>query len=78
VESSVYQNFNNETKVKILKKQIEKINKEAGEKIRKNSDIAPYLMRYKIEKMSKDDRRLIDSYLGKDFVDALIKEYGEK
>ena len=35
-------------------------------------------MRYKIEKMSKDDRRLIDSYLGKDFVDALIKEYGEK
>ena len=35
VESSVYQNFNNETKVKILKKQIEKINKEAGEKNKK-------------------------------------------
>ena len=78
VDSPYYQSLNEETKVIILKQALSKIKKEASDKIKRDSDLAPYLMRYEIEKLSKDERRLLDGYLGKKYLDTMIKEFGGK
>lgn len=78
VESPFYQNLNEETKVLVIKNQLTKYKKEASDQIKKQSDLAPYLMRYEIEKLSKDERRALDSYLGKEYLDTMIKEFGGK
>ena len=78
VDSPYYQSLNEETKVIILKQALSKIKKEASDKIKRDSDLAPYLMRYEIEKLSKDERRVLDSYLGKEYLDTMIKEFGGK
>ena len=76
VESPVYQTLNEQTKVLVIKKALTKFKKEASDQIKKQSDLAPYLMRYEIEKLSKDERRALDSYLGKEYLDTMIKEFG--
>jgi hypothetical protein len=78
VESPLYQNLNEETKTIVIKQILEKFKKEAMEKIKNDSDLVPYLMRYKIEKLSKDERRILDSYLGKEYLDTMIKNFGGK
>ena len=78
VDSPYYQGLNEETKVIVLKKALTDIKKDASEKIKRDTDLAPYLMRYEIEKLSKDERRLLDSYLGKEYLDTMIKEFGGK
>ena len=78
VDSPYYQSLNEETKVIVLKQTLAKIKKDASEKIKRDTDLAPYLMRYEIEKLSKDERRLLDSYLGKEYLDTMIKEFGGK
>ena len=35
-------------------------------------------MRYEIEKLPKDKRRFLDSILGKEYLNTLIKEFGAK
>ena len=59
----------------IIKKQLTKYKKQAGETIRNDSSIAGYLLEYKIKDIPKDKRALIDSYLGKDFLFQLIEEF---
>ena len=62
----------------VLKKALADIKKDASQKIKRDSDLVPYLMRYEIEKLSKDERRVLDSYLGKEYLDTMIKEFGGK
>ena len=78
VDSPYYQSLNEETKVIVLKQTLAKIKKDASEKLKRDTDLAPYLMRYEIEKLSADERRLLDSYLGKEYLDTMIKEFGNK
>ena len=78
VESPGYKNLNNELQVLILKKAITKIKKDASDKIKRDTDLVPYLMRYEIEKLPKDKRRFLDGVLGKEYLDTLIKEFGAK
>ena len=78
VDSPYYQGLNEETKVIVLKKALADIKKDASQTIKRDTDLAPYLMRYEIEKLSKDERRLLDSYLGKEYLDTMIKEFGGK
>ena len=78
VDSPYYQGLSEETKVIVLKKALADIKKDASQTIKRDTDLAPYLMRYEIEKLSKDERRLLDSYLGKEYLDTMIKEFGGK
>jgi len=78
VESPGYKSLDNQTKVLLLKQIITKIKKDASEKIKRDSDLVPYLMRYEIEKLPKDKRRFLDSILGKEYLNTLIKEFGAK
>ena len=78
VESPGYQSLNEQTKVVLIKRALTKFKKEASDAVKNNKDLAPYLLKYEIEKMGKDQRRLIDSYLGKDFVNNLLKTYIKK
>ena len=59
----------------IIKKQLTKYKKQAGETIRNDSSIAAYLLEYRINKIPKDKRAIIDEYLGKDFLFELKKEF---
>jgi len=59
----------------IIKKQLTKYKKKAGEIIRNDSSIAAYLLEYRINKIPKDKRAIIDEYLGKDFLFRLIDEF---
>ena len=78
VESPGYKNLNNQQKTLLLKKTITKIKKDASDKIKRDSDLVPYLMRYEIEKLPKDKRKFLDGILGKEYLDTLIKEFGAK
>ena len=62
----------------LIKRALTKFKKEASDAVKNNKDLAPYLLKYEIEKMGKDQRRLIDSYLGKDFVNNLLKTFIKK
>ncbi len=59
----------------IIKKQLTKYKKQAGETIRNDSSIAAYLLEYRINKIPKDKRAIIDEYLGKNFLFELKKEF---
>ena len=50
-------------------------NRESFDAVKNNKDLAPYLLRYEIEKMGKDDRRYLDSILGKEFLKDLTKSF---
>ena len=78
VESPGYKNLDNKVKVVLLKRMITKIKKDASQKIKRDSDLTPYLMRYEIEKLPKDKRRFLDSLLGKEYLNTLIKNFGSK
>ena len=75
VESSGYQSVNDQIKVVLLKRALTKFKKESFDAVKNNKDLAPYLLRYEIEKMGKDDRRYLDSILGKQFLKDLTNSF---
>jgi len=75
VESPGYQSVNDQIKVVLLKRALTKFKKESFDAVKNNKDLAPYLLRYEIEKMGKDDRRYLDSILGKQFLKDLTNSF---
>jgi len=75
VQSPAYLSLNDQTKVMVIKGALTKFKKQASESVKNNSNLVPFLLKYEIEKMSKDQRRLVDSYLGEEFLDTIIKEF---
>ena len=75
VESPAYQALPEHIKGAVLKGLLKKAKKETTKSLQKNSDIAPYILKYKIETMTRDQRKVIDEMLGKDFLKELIKFY---
>ena len=75
VKLPFFQKLDVATQNYIIKKQLTKYKKQAGETIRNDSSIAGYLLEYKIKDIPKDKRALIDQYLGKDFLFQLIEEF---
>ena len=75
VESPAYQALPEHIKGAVLKGLLKKAKKETTKSLQKNSDIAPYVLKYKIETMTRDQRKVIDEMLGKDFLKELIKFY---
>ena len=78
VKSPQYQNLNNELKVFFVKSYLANAKTKTMESLQKNNDLAPYILKYKIENLSKEKRRAIDSLIGKDYLDEIIKEYIDK
>ena len=62
-------------KAAYLKSLLIKAKDETRKSLKKNIDIAPYVLKYKIETMTRDQRKVIDEMLGKDFLKELIKFY---
>ena len=75
VESTAYQSLPEHIIAAVLKGLLNKAKKETTKSLQKNSDIAPYVLKYKIETMTRDQRKVIDEMLGKDFLKELIKFY---
>ena len=59
----------------IIKKQLTKYKKDVSESLRNDSAVLGYVLEYDINKMSKDRRKTIDEYLGKEFLFELINEF---
>lgn len=59
----------------IIKKQLTKYKKDVSESLRNDSAVLGYVLEYDINKMSKDRRKIIDEYLGKEFLFELINEF---
>ena len=59
----------------IIKKQLTKYKKDVSESLRSDSAVLGYVLEYDINKMSKDRRKIIDEYLGKEFLFELINEF---
>nr|BAR31533.1 hypothetical protein [uncultured Mediterranean phage uvMED] len=78
VKSQQYQNLNNELKVFFVKSYLANAKSETMKSLQKNNDLAPYILKYKIENLSKEKRRAIDSLIGKDYLDEIINEYIDK
>jgi len=73
VESPVYQSLPEPMKAAYLKSLLRKAKDETRKSLKKNSDIAPYILKYKIETMTRDKRKVLDEIFGKDFLNEIIK-----
>ena len=59
----------------VIKEQLTKYKEDVMESLQKDSTIMAYVLQYKISKIPKDKRKVIDDMLGKNFLFDLIKEF---
>ena len=75
VESPGYQNLNVNMKRLVLKEFIKGARKDTMEALQKDASLVPYIMEYNVSKISKDQRKIIDDAIGKDYLNQLILEF---
>ena len=78
VKSEEYKNQSNSVKSLIIKEVLKEARANAKKEVQKRADLVPYILKYEIEKIPNDQRKVLDEYLGKDYLDTLIKEYIKK
>ena len=59
----------------VIKEQLTKYKEDVMESLQKDSTIMAYVLQYKISKIPKDKRKVIDDMLGKNFLFDLAKEF---
>jgi len=59
----------------VIKEQLTKYKEDVMESLQKDSTIMAYVLQYKISKIPKDKRKVIDDMLGKNFLFDLVKEF---
>ena len=61
--------------VMAIKEYIREIKKDITETLSSDESLVPYLMEYDLRNISKDEKRLIEDVLGKEYLDTLIKYF---
>lgn len=78
VELPAYQQQTNARKILIVEQILNDFKKNSTEAIQNNEGLAPFILRYEIEKIPLSQRRVLDETLGKDYLNQLIKNYVKK
>ena len=75
VQSDAYLNLPPSAQVMAIKDYIKDIKKEIMETLSTDPSLVPYLMEYDLRNISKDEKRLIEDVLGKEYLNTLIKYF---
>lgn len=75
VEMPAYQQQTNARKIFIVEQFLNDFRKNATEAIQNNEGLAPFILKYEIEKIPLSQRRILDETLGKDYLKELIRNY---
>jgi hypothetical protein len=75
VQSDAYLNLPPSAQVMAIKEYIKEIKKDITETLSSDESLVPYLMEYDLRNISKDEKRLIEDVLGKEYLDTLIKYF---
>lgn len=75
VELPAYQQQTNARKIFIVEQVLNDFRKNATEAIQNNEGLAPFILKYEIEKIPLSQRRILDETLGKDYLKELIRNY---
>jgi hypothetical protein len=75
VEAPAYQQQTNARKIFIVEQVLNDFRKNATEAIQNNEGLAPFILKYEIEKIPLSQRRILDETLGKDYLKELIRNY---
>jgi hypothetical protein len=75
VELPAYQQQTNARKIFIVEQVLNDFRKNATQAIQNNEGLAPFILKYEIEKIPLSQRRILDETLGKDYLKELIRNY---
>jgi hypothetical protein len=75
VEAPAYQQQTNARKIFIVEQVLNDFRKNATQAIQNNEGLAPFILKYEIEKIPLSQRRILDETLGKDYLKELIRNY---
>ena len=75
VQSDAYLNLPPSAQVVAIKEYIKDIKKEITEILSADPSLVPYLMEYDLRNLPKDEKRLIEDVLGKEYLNTLIKHF---
>ena len=75
VEAPAYQQQTNARKIFIVEQVLNDFRKNATEAVQNNEGLAPFILKYEIEKIPLSQRRILDETLGKDYLKELIRNY---
>jgi len=78
VESPAYQQLDFNKKVIVIKNAISAAKAEAKKQLQQDSSLVPYLLQYKLNQFSRDERRVINDVIGIDYIDTLINNLKKK
>ena len=78
VESDVYKKQPFNKKILWVKAALRQVKNEAKKELRNNAELAPYLLQYDYNKLSRDERRVINDVIGIDYINSLIEGLKEK
>ena len=72
VETQAYQNLPFNTKVVMIKNALSAAKAEAKKQLQQDVSLVPYLLQYKLNQFSKDERRVINDVIGIDYLNTII------
>jgi len=72
VETPIYKSKTFNEKVYLMKKALASIKRSAKEVARDDASLAPYLLQYDLNNLSREERNLIDDAIGFDYIEALL------
>ena len=73
VETPIYKSKTFNEKVYLMKKALASIKRSAKEVARDDASLAPYLLQYDLNNLSREERNLIDDAIGFDYIESLLE-----
>lgn len=78
VETQTYQNLDFNKKVLVVKNALAAAKAEAKKQLQQDASLVPYLLQYKLNQYSRDERRVIDDVIGIDYINSIIQNLKKK
>lgn len=72
VETDSYKSLPFNTQILVVKNALEQVKKESKQELQKDSSLVPFLLQYKLNQFSKDERRIINDTIGMDYLETII------
>jgi hypothetical protein len=72
VKTPYYQSLSFNQKVFVVKQMLNSAKRETKKILQTNTELAPYLLQYNFNKLSRDKRKIIDDAIGIDYINSLI------
>jgi len=72
VETDSYKTLPFNTQIIVVKNALAKVKEETKKELQKDSSLIPYILQYKLNQFSKDERRVINDAIGMDYLETII------